>query len=134
MFALYITHPQVRIDPDVPVPQWGLSETGAARARRAAALPWARQLQRIVSSDETKAIETAEHFFREDAGRPAFIWTTGAWLIWDHLATQAPDKVHRLEAAIARPVYYELAEIALEEGDTPPGLWSDGVFFPLATA
>jgi hypothetical protein len=39
-----------------------------------------------------------------------------------------------LEAAIARPVYYELAEIALEEGETPPGLWSDGVFFPLATA
>ena len=60
MFALYITHPQVRIDPDVPVPQWGLSETGAARARQAAELPWAPQLQRIVSSDETKAIETAE--------------------------------------------------------------------------
>jgi hypothetical protein len=39
-----------------------------------------------------------------------------------------------LESEIARPVYYELAEIALEEGETPPGLWSDGVFFPLATA
>ena len=39
-----------------------------------------------------------------------------------------------LEAAIARPVYYELAELALEEGATPPGLWSDGVFFPLAAA
>ncbi len=39
-----------------------------------------------------------------------------------------------LEAAIARPVYYELAEIALAEGDTPLGLWSDGVFFPLAAA
>ncbi len=39
-----------------------------------------------------------------------------------------------LEAAIARPVYYELAELALEEGANPPGLWSDGAFFPLATA
>jgi hypothetical protein len=39
-----------------------------------------------------------------------------------------------LEAAIARPVYYELAELALEEGASPPGLWSDGAFFPLATA
>lgn len=39
-----------------------------------------------------------------------------------------------LEAAIARPVYYELAEIALEEGADPPGLWSDGVFFPLGSA
>jgi hypothetical protein len=37
-----------------------------------------------------------------------------------------------LEAALARPVYYELAELALDEGGDPPGLWSDGVFFPLA--
>ena len=39
-----------------------------------------------------------------------------------------------LEAVIARPVYYELAELALEEGGNPPGLWSDGVFFPLDRA
>jgi hypothetical protein len=32
---------------------------------------------------------------------------------------------------LARPVYYELAAIALDEGTEPPGLWSDGVFFPL---
>lgn len=60
MFALYITHPQVRIDPNVPVPQWGLSEVGAERTKLAATRPWAGQLKRIVSSDETKAIETAE--------------------------------------------------------------------------
>jgi hypothetical protein len=39
-----------------------------------------------------------------------------------------------LEAAVARPVYYELAELALEEGANPPGLWSDGIFFPLGDA
>ncbi len=39
-----------------------------------------------------------------------------------------------LEAAITRPVYYELAELALEEGATPPGLWSDGAFFSLDAA
>ena len=39
-----------------------------------------------------------------------------------------------LEAAVARPVYYELAELALEEGADPPGLWSDGAFFPLGSA
>ena len=37
-----------------------------------------------------------------------------------------------LEAALARPVYYEMAELALSEGGNPPGLWSNGVFFPLA--
>lgn len=39
-----------------------------------------------------------------------------------------------LDALIARPVYYELAELAIEEGATPPGLWSGGMFFPLAPA
>jgi len=38
-----------------------------------------------------------------------------------------------LDALIARPVYYELANLAIEEGADPPGLWSDGAFFPLAT-
>ena len=36
-----------------------------------------------------------------------------------------------LDALVARPVYYELAEIALAEGAEPPGVWSNGVFFPL---
>jgi hypothetical protein len=37
-----------------------------------------------------------------------------------------------LEALVARPVFYELAHAALDEGSTPPGLWSDGAFFPIA--
>jgi hypothetical protein len=36
-----------------------------------------------------------------------------------------------LDALIARPVYYELANIALEDGGDPPGLWSGGAFFPV---
>lgn len=36
-----------------------------------------------------------------------------------------------LEALIARPLYYELAEIALAEARDPPGIWSAGAFFPL---
>ena len=36
-----------------------------------------------------------------------------------------------LDALVARPVYYELAELALAEGADPPGLWSGGAFFPL---
>ena len=39
-----------------------------------------------------------------------------------------------MEAKIARPVYYELANMAIEEGATPPGLWSGGVFFAVAAA
>ena len=36
-----------------------------------------------------------------------------------------------LDALVARPVYYELAEIALNEGASPPGVWSGGAFFAL---
>ena len=39
---------------------------------------------------------------------------------------------HGLEAELSRGVYYELAEIAIEEGGDPPGIWSDCAFFPLA--
>jgi len=38
---------------------------------------------------------------------------------------------HGLEAELTRPVYYELADIALAEGLDPPGVWSRGAFFPL---
>ena len=41
---------------------------------------------------------------------------------------------HGLEAELARPVYYELAEIALAEGHEPPGVWSSGAFFALDEA
>lgn len=39
-----------------------------------------------------------------------------------------------LDALVARPVYYELAELALADGASPPGLWSDGAFFALEPA
>jgi hypothetical protein len=40
-----------------------------------------------------------------------------------------------LEALVARAVYYELVDHALQaDGDATPGVWSSGVFFPLAAA
>ncbi|WP_395675907.1 DUF5054 domain-containing protein [Inquilinus sp.] len=49
-----------------------------------------------------RAIDTGEHFFAEDPAQRMFVWTTGAWLIWDHLETQPRNKVRRLEQAIQR--------------------------------
>lgn len=60
MRCYYLSHPQVKIDPDVPVPDWGLSELGAARAKAAAGAAWLADVARVVSSAERKAIETAE--------------------------------------------------------------------------
>lgn len=58
--VFYVSHPQVRIDPAVPVPRWSLSEVGRARLLAVADRTWVRGLAAVVSSDETKAIETAE--------------------------------------------------------------------------
>ena len=41
---------------------------------------------------------------------------------------------HGLEAELSRTVYYELAELALAGGDQPPGVWSQGAFFPLESS
>jgi len=40
---------------------------------------------------------------------------------------------HGLEAELTRPLYYELAELALAESADEPGIWSSGCFFPLGT-
>lgn len=60
MFAVYITHPQVAIDPAIPVPDWGLSERGLKRTQLTAASNWVRQIGRFAASTERKAIETAD--------------------------------------------------------------------------
>jgi hypothetical protein len=39
-----------------------------------------------------------------------------------------------LDALVNRPVFYDLAEIALGEGGDPAGVWSSGVFFPMGAA
>jgi len=38
---------------------------------------------------------------------------------------------HGLEAELTRPVYYELAELALAGSEQQPGVWSKGAFFAL---
>jgi uncharacterized protein len=39
-----------------------------------------------------------------------------------------------MDARLARPVYYELAEMALAADEAPPGVWSDGQFFAMMAA
>jgi broad specificity phosphatase PhoE len=56
----YLTHPQVRIDPGIPVPCWGLSEVGRARMEAIASTGRLSGTTQIISSTERKAIETAE--------------------------------------------------------------------------
>jgi broad specificity phosphatase PhoE len=56
----YLTHPQVDIDPSIPVPEWSLSTLGRDRVAALAAAGWLSGTSEIIASAERKAIETAE--------------------------------------------------------------------------
>lgn len=56
----FITHPDVLIDPTVPVPDWPLSARGRQRMAEALSLPWVRGLQAIWCSTERKARDGAD--------------------------------------------------------------------------
>ncbi len=56
----YLTHPQVVIDPDVPVKEWSLTDQGCERARALAASGRLDRTTRIISSGEVKARQTAD--------------------------------------------------------------------------
>ena len=56
--AIYLTHPEVTIDPAIPVPDWGLSPVGADRvAKLKDRLP--QTPAQVITSAERKALETA---------------------------------------------------------------------------
>lgn len=67
MLIHYLTHPQVAIDPAIAVPDWDLSQVGLERARSLATSAWTRDLTRIISSHERKAVTTAR-LLAEQAG------------------------------------------------------------------
>ncbi|MEO0851378.1 MAG: histidine phosphatase family protein [Pseudomonadota bacterium] len=54
----YLSHPQVIIDPNVPVPDWGLNDVGAARVAALAGAPALAHTVAVYASTETKATET----------------------------------------------------------------------------
>jgi broad specificity phosphatase PhoE len=56
---VFITHPNVVIDPAVPVPRWPLSEQGRARMHAGLRQPWVRDVTTVHCSAEQKAIDGA---------------------------------------------------------------------------
>lgn len=55
----YLSHPQVLIDPAKPIPNWSLNDVGKRRIRALAAHSCLSSTRHVISSAETKAIETA---------------------------------------------------------------------------
>ena len=56
----FVTHPNVLISRDVPVPDWPLSELGRARMTRGLSQPWIKNVTSIYASNERKAIDGAQ--------------------------------------------------------------------------
>lgn len=58
--AYFVTHPEVVIDPAVPVPQWGLSGRGQERIQAFCARPILTSVTDVFVSDERKALDCAD--------------------------------------------------------------------------
>ena len=57
--VLFVTHPEVIVDPAVPVPAWRLAPRGCARMAAFAASPAAANVGAVYASGEQKAAEAA---------------------------------------------------------------------------
>jgi len=55
----FITHPNVVISGEVPVPQWPLSELGRSRMSAGLKQPWVKEVTAVYCSAERKAIDGA---------------------------------------------------------------------------
>ncbi|WP_306262637.1 histidine phosphatase family protein [Pararhizobium sp. IMCC21322] len=60
----YLSHPQVRVDPAVAVPDWGLSDIGRSRTESVSHSHSLQSTTSIISSSERKAVETADMLAR----------------------------------------------------------------------
>jgi broad specificity phosphatase PhoE len=74
VISVFITHPEVVIDSEVPIEQWQLAEFGRQRAMRLPDL-FRGQVDRVVSSAERKATETAA-ILAEALGVPSSVEKT----------------------------------------------------------
>ncbi|MHC1550330.1 histidine phosphatase family protein [Phyllobacterium sp. K27] len=58
----FVTHPEVNIDPNVPVPKWSLSDDGRKRIEGFCTRPELSTVTDVFVSDERKALDCAESF------------------------------------------------------------------------
>ena len=56
----FITHPEVVVDPTIPVPDWPISPFGILRMQAAVQRPWVASIRSLFSSAERKAVDVAD--------------------------------------------------------------------------
>ncbi|MDZ4370857.1 MAG: histidine phosphatase family protein [Phenylobacterium sp.] len=110
---LFITHPEVVIDPEVPVPRWPLSAVGRARMEAFAEALAGRPVAAVWSSDERKALDGAEilarrlgapHHIEEGLGEndrsaTGYIAPPEFWAVVDQFFAHPDDSIRGWETA-----------------------------------
>ncbi|WP_108396798.1 histidine phosphatase family protein [Devosia submarina] len=114
MRALYVTHPQVEIAPNIPVPLWGLSEQGRQRAMQFAGKGIVPEGAVIFSSGERKAVELAEILARQ----------TGAKVITDH---QMGENDRSATGFLPPALFEQMADRFFAEPDRSADGWERAV-------
>jgi broad specificity phosphatase PhoE len=73
----FITHPEVSIDPAVPVPDWRLSPVGIRRMQLAVLRPWLAAVRSVLCSAERKAMEAADILAHHLGVTPVIVQSLG---------------------------------------------------------
>lgn len=111
----FVTHPEVVMDPQVPVPEWGLSAIGRARIEAFCRRPELSGVTDVFTSDERKAVDCAEAFqsarglpfttlgdLREnDRSATGYVAPPGFWEIVDRFFAEPDTSVLGWETARA---------------------------------
>lgn len=105
----YVSHPEVAVDPAVPVPQWSLNNVGRERAHDMLGQPWLAQVATIGASPETKALETAN-------------------VVSDHLGIQVHlvENSHEIDRSATGFVSHDRHEVLADRLFAEPTVSADG--------
>jgi len=99
----FITHPEVRFDWTIPVPQWDLSDKGRARLEVLARQPWVKTLDHLFASTEQKAVTTARRLSEICRPKPVFMPDLGE-IDRSRAGTLSPEEYSRVtDAFFAHP-------------------------------
>jgi broad specificity phosphatase PhoE len=111
---LFLTHPEVVIDPAVPVPQWPLNAVGRGRAERFADTLAGRNVSAVYSSTERKAMDgaaiiagrlalpyrTAEDLGENDRSATGYIAPPEFWEVVERFFANPHESIRGWERAI----------------------------------
>lgn len=132
---LFVTHPEVVIDPAVPVPRWPLSAKGRARMEALAEALAGQPVRAIWSSDEQKAVDGAAilsarlqaphhveaRLGENDRSATGYIAPPRFWEVVAEFFAHPDISVLGWETARAAQARI-CAAMARVEGEAPPGL------------